>query len=114
MLRKPGSDLRCAAPVFAALGDDRRLQIVARLCMDGPLSISRLTQGTRVTRQAVTKHLQVLERAGVLRGVRAGRERVWEVKSGSIEQARRYLDSISAQWDSALNRLKAFVEESVE
>ncbi len=114
MLRKPSNDPRRAAPVFAALGDSRRLQIVARLCTDGPQSISCLTQGTRVTRQAVTKHLQVLERAGVLRGVRAGRERLWEVKSGSIEQARRYLDSIAAEWDRALNRLKTFVEESPE
>ncbi len=91
-----------------------RLQIVARLCTDGPQSISRLTEGTRVTRQAITKHLRVLERAGVLSGVRAGRERLWEVKSSSIQEARHYLDSISAEWERALNRLKTFVEESPE
>lgn len=99
-----------AAPVFAALGDATRLRIVARLCDSGPLSIVRLTEGGDVTRQAVTKHLQALEDAGIVRGSRAGRERLWEVRSERLAEARRYLDQISDQWDRAIERLKAFVE----
>ncbi|MGH9159040.1 MAG: ArsR/SmtB family transcription factor [Vicinamibacteraceae bacterium] len=100
-----------SAPVFAALGDRTRLRLVGRLCADGPMSITRLTSGARVTRQAVTKHLQVLATAGVVRSARVGRESIWELQTGELEQARRTLDAIAAQWDSALDRLKRFVEE---
>ena len=98
------------APVFAALGDETRLRLVARLCAGGPQSISRLTAGAKVTRQAVTKHLQVLADAGLARSSRLGRESIWELEPEKLEEAQRCLDRISAQWDEALGRLKAFVE----
>src|SRR6188768_1239362 len=89
--------LRASAPVFAALGDETRLRLVARLGTDGPLSIARLTSGTDVTRQAVTKHLHVLAEAGLARGTRRGRERVWAIAPAPLAEARRCLDLISAQ-----------------
>ena len=100
-----------AAPVFAALGDATRLAVVARLCTDGPLSISRLSDSVAVSRQAVTKHLETLAEAGLVRDARHGRERIWELEPRRLEIARRELDRISAQWDAAIGRLKAFVEE---
>jgi DNA-binding transcriptional ArsR family regulator len=102
--------LRASAPVFAALGDEIRLRLVTRLGTEGPLSIARLTSGTDVTRQAVTKHLHVLAGAGLARGTRQGRERLWQLEPEPLEEARRCLDLISAQWDAALARLKAAVE----
>jgi len=99
------------ASVFAALGDPTRLLIVSRLCAGGPLSIMRLTEGSNVTRQAVTKHLAALSQVGLVRSERAGRERVWELQPKRIVEARRYLDQISDQWDAALGRLKAYVEK---
>jgi DNA-binding transcriptional ArsR family regulator len=103
--------LHDTAPIFAALGDATRLGLVARLCKDGPLSITRLSEGAEVTRQAVTKHLNALADAGVARSRRSGRELIWQIEPRRLEMARRYLDDISAQWDVALARLKAFVEE---
>ncbi len=103
--------LQAAAPVFAALGDDTRLRLVTRLCTEGPQSIARLTEGADVTRQAVAKHLRVLEEAGVVRGSRDGRESVWEIEPRRLEVARRSLDLISARWDAAIERLRALVEE---
>ena len=100
-----------AAPVFAALGDETRLALVARLSSEGPLSIRRLTAGTAVTRQAVTKHLNVLATAGLVSDLRRGRERIWELEPRRVQRAQRYLAQISNQWDAALGRLKAFVEE---
>jgi len=111
MSKRLSAALHRAAPVFSALGDDVRLHIVARLCEGEPLSITRLTEGVPVTRQAVTKHLHVLEKARLIRGSRAGRETTWELKLEPLDEARRCLDAISSQWGSALNRLKAFVEE---
>jgi DNA-binding transcriptional ArsR family regulator len=99
-----------SAPLFAALGDETRLSVVSRLCARGPASIARLAAGAGVTRQAITKHLHVLARAGVVRGARHGREHVWELAPEQLAEARRYLDSVSQQWDDALSRLKAFVE----
>jgi len=96
--------------VFAALGDPTRLALVARLSAEGPLSIARLTQGGLVTRQAVSKHLQVLAGAGLAASLRSGRERLWELEPEPLNGARRCLDDISAQWDVALNRLRGFVE----
>lgn len=98
------------APVFAALGDETRLQLVRRLCASGPLSTARLTEGSAVTRQAVTKHLRVLEGAGLVRGKSAGRERLWAVETRRLEDAQRYLEAISSQWDAAVERLRALVE----
>jgi DNA-binding transcriptional ArsR family regulator len=100
-----------AVPVFAALGDATRLGLVGRLSVEGPLSITRLSEGTGVTRQAVTRHLYALGDAGLVRNARRGRERVWELDLERLEGARRYLDGISAAWDDAAARLKAFVEE---
>lgn len=101
-----------AVPVFAALGDPTRLTLIGRLSVEGPLSITRLSEGTGVTRQAVTKHLFALGDAGLVRDSRRGRERVWELEVRRLEEARGYLDRIAAQWDAAAHRLKAFVEES--
>jgi len=103
--------VRDAAPVFAALGDATRLSLVTRLCVDGPLSIARLSEGADVTRQAVTKHLNALADAGLARNRRSGRELIWELEPRRLAMARRYLDRISDQWDAALGRLAAFVEE---
>ena len=100
-----------AAPVFAALGDETRLALVARLSSEGPLSITRLTVGSAVTRQAITKHLDVLATAGLVSDVRRGRERIWELELEQMEAARSYLDHVSKRWDKALDRLKRFVEE---
>lgn len=100
-----------AAPVFAALGDPTRLKLVGRLSTDGPLSIARLSEDAGVTRQAVTKHLQSLAGAGLVRGRRAGRERIWDLEPKRLARARRYLDQISREWDSAIARLRAFVED---
>lgn len=102
--------LAASAPLFGALGDPTRLRLVARLSRQGPLSITKLTEGSEVTRQAVTRHLQVLADAGVVRGTRDGRESVWELQPSRLEDARRHLDWISRQWDGALDRLRAFVE----
>jgi DNA-binding transcriptional ArsR family regulator len=100
-----------AAPVFAALGDETRLALVARLSSDGPLSITRLTAGSAVTRQAITKHLTVLATAGLVSDLRRGRERIWELEPEQMEVARTYLEHVSQRWDEALGRLKQFVEE---
>jgi DNA-binding transcriptional ArsR family regulator len=99
-----------AAPVFAALGDETRLGLVATLCKDGPSSITHLSSGSDVSRQAISKHLAVLADAGLVRDVRRGRERIWELAPDRLEDARRYLDLISRQWDDALDRLKRLVE----
>jgi DNA-binding transcriptional ArsR family regulator len=111
--RSPAAAARAAeaAPVFAALGDATRLGLVIRLCHEGPLSIARLSEGADVTRQAITKHLEALACAGLVSDTRLGRERIWALEPKRIEKARRYLDQISAQWDEAIDRLKAFVEE---
>ena len=103
-------DIRGSAPVFSALGDKTRLELVARLCSGGPLSIARLTAGSEVTRQAITKHLNILAGAGLVRDIRVGRERLWEVEKGQLDEARRCLERISSQWDDALARLKFAVE----
>jgi DNA-binding transcriptional ArsR family regulator len=97
--------------MFAALGDETRLALVGRLSSQGPLSISRLTAGSSVTRQAVTKHLSVLASAGFVRGTRRGRERIWALEPEQMDIARRYLDQVSRRWDEALSRLKTFVED---
>jgi DNA-binding transcriptional ArsR family regulator len=101
---------RTPAPVFAALGDENRLRLLARLA-GGPLSISRLTAGSGITRQGVTKHLRVLAGAGLVRSNRRGRESVWQLERRRLEEARRSLDLISRQWDQALSKLKLFVED---
>lgn len=99
------------APIFAALGDETRLSIVAKLSTGEPHSIARLTEGTHLTRQAVTKHLRVLEGAHLVHSVRAGRENLYELDPGPIREVREYADVVSQHWDRALARLKALVEE---
>lgn len=99
------------APVFAALGDPTRLALLARLSDGRPRSIALLAADTALTRQAVTKHLHVLERAGLVGSARAGRETRFAFRPGPVAAARAYLDRVSAQWDDALARLRAFVEE---
>jgi DNA-binding transcriptional ArsR family regulator len=98
-----------AAPVFAALGDPTRLKIVAQLCAGGPQSIVRLTDGARVTRQAISKHLHALERAGLVRATPHGRERIWEIEPQRLADVGRCLDEISSQWDRAIDRLRVVV-----
>ena len=100
-----------AVPVFAALADATRLRLIGRLSSDGPLSITRLSDGTGVTRQAITRHLETLGDAGLVRNARRGRERVWELDRKRLEKAQQYLDQVAAQWDAAADRLRAFVEE---
>lgn len=106
--------LRGAAPVFAALGDETRLALIGALATGRPLSIARLTEGSRLTRQAITKHLRVLQHAGLVRGVRSGRERRFALRAEPLDEARRALEGVSRQWDEALARLKAFVEDRME
>ena len=102
--------LKTRASVFAALGDETRLAVLAKLCNGVPQSISRLTAGTKLSRQAVTKHLRVLANAGVVRNIRIGRESLFELEPQPIEEVRDYLDQVSRQWDDALARLKSHVE----
>ena len=103
--------LLARAPVFAALGDETRLGLVVRLSARGPLSTVALTEGSSVTRQAITKHLRVLEGAGLLQATRVGRERFWLLERARLDEAQRALARISEQWDEALARLKDLVEE---
>lgn len=110
MARSGTEDAPDVAPLFTALGDETRLHIVRRLCREGPLSISRLAEGSGVSRQAVSKHLRVLGDAGLARGERHGREHRWMLQVARLDDARRYLDRISDQWDDAIERLRTFVE----
>ena len=106
--KKPAPDL---ATVFFALGDKTRLQLIAVLCAGGAFSIAQLTANTDFTRQAVTKHLQVLAQAGLVKDLKSGRERLWQFDPAQMEEARLSLEVIGKQWESALGRLKQFVEE---
>jgi DNA-binding transcriptional ArsR family regulator len=111
MLSRTPSLPRNAAPLFAALGDDVRLTLVVRLSKGEPLSITQLAKGLPISRQGVTKHLHVLESAGLIKGGKAGREQRWEVNPASLRYAQQYLDIIARQWSEALLRLKVLVEE---
>lgn len=108
VIGQPGDTL---AGIFAALGDPTRLKLIALLCAGGAFSISQLTASTDISRQGVTKHLQVLAEAGVVRDVKSGRERLWQLEPARIDDARRSLEIIGQQWEAALGRLKAFVED---
>jgi DNA-binding transcriptional ArsR family regulator len=98
------------ARVFFALGDETRLRLVAVLCAGGAFSIAQLTTTTHLTRQAVTKHLQVLAGAGLARDVKVGRERLWQLDPAQIEEARQSLETIGRQWEEALGKLKLAAE----
>jgi DNA-binding transcriptional ArsR family regulator len=102
--------LKDRASVFAALGDETRLSLIGKLSKGPPQSISRLAEGSTVTRQAITKHLRVLEGAGVVHSVRVGRESLFAFRPEPLKEARSYLDRVSDQWDDTLARLKSFVE----
>jgi len=99
------------APIFAALGDPTRLGLLMRLSDGESRSISSLSVDSRLTRQAVTKHLHVLQGAGLVRSLKVGRESRFAYRPEPLDAARAYLDAVSAQWDGALGRLKAFVED---
>jgi DNA-binding transcriptional ArsR family regulator len=103
--------LASSAALFAALGDQTRLRLIAALCAGSAMSIAQLTAGTAITRQSVTQHLQVLADAGLVHDVKVGRERLWAFEPTRLDAARRALDTISQQWDQALERLKAAVEQ---
>lgn len=105
------SRLATSAPVFAALGDPHRMMLVSHMSRRGPLSVSNLTSGTTITRQAVTKHLRVLEEAGLAKSEKSGRETVWALDHRPLAKAREHLELISRQWDEAIERLRAFVED---
>ena len=111
MPRRGSSQLRSLSTVFAALGDETRLGVLSNLARGEPHSISRLTTDTKLSRQAVTKHLRVLQRAGVVRGLRSGRENQFELRLKPVEDIRTFLEEISGQWENALARLKLLVED---
>lgn len=100
-----------AAHLFHALGDPTRLSLVQRLSTQGPESTSGLSNGASVSRQAISKHLNVLSDAGLVLSFREGRERIWKLKPKRLDAARAALDHIDALWDQALLRLKAHVED---
>jgi DNA-binding transcriptional ArsR family regulator len=114
MSRKPKSSLAAPellhAPVFAALGDRTRLLLIGKLSRGQPSSISELTAGFKLTRQAVTKHLRVLEDAGLVQASREGRETRFAFTPAPFDEAQQYLTRVSQQWDEVLVRLKDFVE----
>ena len=103
-------DLRLA-PIFAALGDPTRLRLIDQLCRRGPRSIAELTEGSGLTRQAITKHLRVLEAAELVRSVRSGRTNLFVFRADRIAGLRAYFNVVSKRWDEALARLEGVVEE---
>jgi DNA-binding transcriptional ArsR family regulator len=105
------TELKRHATIFAALGDETRLSLVGKLASGSPQSISRLAEGSTLTRQAITKHLVVLEDAGVVRSVRVGRESLFEFKPEKLGELQSYLEQVSGQWDNVLANLKSFVEK---
>jgi DNA-binding transcriptional ArsR family regulator len=103
--------VRSSASIFAALGDETRLAVVQRLCARGPSSLSTLSEGANVSRQAVTKHLHVLASAGLVCRKRRDGATIWELTGRGLDDARRALDAISRDWDAALSRLRDLVEQ---
>jgi DNA-binding transcriptional ArsR family regulator len=108
--RRSAPQLHNPALLFAALGDETRLQLLFRLCHQGPTSITRLSRGFKVTRQAVSKHLRVMQRSGLVCSTRHGRENIWQLDQPRLHEVRHYLELISKQWNDALGRLRGFVE----
>jgi DNA-binding transcriptional ArsR family regulator len=105
------AQLSVGAPVFDALGDANRLRIIVRLCDLGPSSTSQVINIIPVTRQAASKHLALLENAGLVTSSRRGRERIWTVQTEPLARTSDYLNQLSRRWDAAVDRLRAFVEE---
>lgn len=112
MSSKNGSTV--SAPIFAALGDPVRLGLVSRLCREGPLVTVQLQEKTNVSRQAVTKHLRLLEDSGIVKSERVSRDRLWRVDVRQLKRVQFYLEQISAEWDAALERLRSFVEKQTD
>jgi DNA-binding transcriptional ArsR family regulator len=108
---KRRAEHRDRASIFAALGDQTRLSLIGKLSNGAPQSISRLAEGSTLTRQAITKHLRVLEGAGIVYSVRAGRESLFEFRPEPLKELQSYLERVSDQWDHALARLRSFVED---
>lgn len=100
-----------AASVFDALGDPHRLRIVIGLCDTGPSSTLRVAQAVPLSRQAATKHLELLQAVGVVSSAKRGRERIWAVQPEPLTAASDYLTALSNRWDQAIGRLKAFLED---
>jgi len=110
MSRKRPSNARAKAAVFRALGDETRLSLLAKLSSGKRYSIAELTEGTKLTRQAVTKHLRVLERMRMVHSTREGRESLFAFDPQPVIEMKEYLECVSKQWDVTLARLKKFVE----
>ncbi len=108
---KHGTRRRKYAPIFAALGDDIRLALVTKLSNGKPSSIAHLTEGTHVSRQAITKHLRVLEKAHIVKHVRAGRETLFALEPETMREAGDFVEMMSKRWDESLARLKSLVED---
>jgi DNA-binding transcriptional ArsR family regulator len=104
------SEPKREAALFAALGDETRLRIVSQLSQSGPASLSRLREGSNVSRQAISKHLRVMERSGLARSRRHGRETIWQLDPAKLSEVKQYLESVSKHWDEALARLQRMVE----
>jgi DNA-binding transcriptional ArsR family regulator len=109
--RKHRAPLKAQVSLFAALGDETRLSLIGKLSSGPPQSISRLAEGTALSRQAITKHLRLLEGVGLVRKERVGRESRFGFRPEPLREVRSYLDYVSLQWDDALARLKSFVED---
>lgn len=109
--RNNGPDPKQSASIFAALGDETRLRLVTLLCAGTALSIAQLTAGMEITRQGITKHLEVLADAGLVRDVKVGRERLWKFEPTKLQAARKHLEIIGTQWDESLALLKQLVED---
>ena len=107
---KQRAALKIRAAVFSALGAESRLALIEKLSTGAPQSISRLAEGSTLTRQAITKHLRILEDAGVVQSIRVGRESRFEFRSEPLKELKSYLERVSEQWDESLARLKSFVE----
>ncbi len=107
---RAAANVGAPASVFAALGDETRLRLIARMSDAGPQSIASLADGFDISRQAISKHLRVMNDAGLARSGRRGRETVWQLEQDGLAEARRYLQTISKDWDDKLRRLKHMVE----
>lgn len=107
-------DFERVAPLFAALSDSTRLQLVSQLSSEGPQSISTLAEDSPISRQAVTKHLKELEKSGIAESRRDGRKRIFELQPDELDIIHRHLNQISQQWDKTLERLEAYIENKKE
>jgi len=93
-----------AVPLLAALGDETRLRLLVQLASEGPGSSAHLTSKAPVSRQAITKHLNVLATAGLLTSERDGRQRVWSIDTKRITHVRKLLKQLSLGWEETSTR----------